>query len=142
MRKKPALYILNVTFPNTTRPLVLNILDRVQAAEAARDLIRDGCKVEWEAHGYTVYRTSTEALAEARSHARYLDVLKQSIDAGSKPNQENDMHIVEAYKQAVVEANRETLDKFGVRGPYDPDTEPHTFWLEAMDRHYTRLLGL
>jgi hypothetical protein len=82
-RKKPALYILTVTYPGVPRvegSLRLNILGKDVAEETARELTREGCDVDWQAHGYSIYRTAAEALAEARSHGRYLGILKQATE--------------------------------------------------------------
>jgi hypothetical protein len=80
-RKKPSLYILRVTYPGAAaieRSLTLNILGRDVAEETARTLRLEGAAVDWQWHGYAIYRTATEALAEAREHGRYLGILKQA----------------------------------------------------------------
>ena len=43
------------------------------------------------------------------------------------------MHILDKHLGAMAEANRLTHIKFNAHGPYEPDSDEHTYWLEQYD---------
>ena len=52
------------------------------------------------------------------------------------------MHPVDAYQEAVRQANTEVFRRFALRGPYRNGTKEHAVWLDEFDRVFKILLGM
>lgn len=63
--RRTGLYILRVTKPGTPaveKSLTLNIVGYDAAQTTARTLERQGYNVDWQSHGYSLYRSVDEAV--------------------------------------------------------------------------------
>lgn len=51
------------------------------------------------------------------------------------------MKAIDRHNNAVAASNAETYQRFGVHGPYEPNSEEHLFWLACYDAYILTSLG-